>query len=266
MAPRRPDAAMMLRLRALGLLALVLLVGPAHAQVLGRFEGRQATPGSGYYVNARPGEATTRVYVWGTVRAPGVYEVGEGFDLQSVLSLAGLPIDDERNPGDPEVYVSVYRPGSGSEPVYRASLDRFATNPEAHPALREGDVLTVGLEPEARVNVWGAVRAPGLYEVGPGFDAPAVLSLAGGPLLPQLQDKDTREVTVTYARGETQLFEGDLDAFVQSRETLPMPQTGDVIEVEVRLRRGITYRDVLGVVGSIAGVASAIALIVYRLN
>ncbi len=257
---------MSLRSFLLALVAVFLFVGPASAQVVGRVEGRQATPGSGYYVNARPGEPTTRVYVWGSVRAPGVYEVGEGFDLQSVLSLAGLPVESERDPGDPEVYVSVYRPGTGSEPVYRAALDAFATDPAAHPALREGDVMTVGLEPEARVNVWGAVRVPGLYEVGPGFDAPAVLSLAGGPLLPQLQDNDSREVTVVYARGDRQLFEGSLDAFVQSRASLPMPATGDVIEVEVRLKRGFTFRDALGVVGSVAGVASAVALIFYRLN
>lgn len=257
---------MFLRLSALLVLVLASFGGAASGQVLGRFEGRQATPGSGYYVNARPGEPTTRVYVWGTVRAPGVYELGEGFDLQSVLSLAGLPVEDEQDPGDPEVFVSVYRPGTGNEPVYRASLEAFATSPQAHPTLQEGDVLTVGLEPEARVNVWGAVRLPGLYEVGPGFNAPAVLSLAGGPLLPELQDSDTREVTVVYTRGAERLFEGDLNAFVQSQEALPMPMTGDVIEVEVRRRRGFTLRDALGVVGSVAGVASAIALVIYRVN
>ena len=255
---------MLLRLLFAVLVAAPLAV-PASAQVIGRVEGRVAS-GSGYYVNARPGEPTTRVYVWGSVRAPGVYEVGEGFDVQSVLSLAGLPSGSEQIPGDPAVYVSVYRAGAGAEPVYRASLDAFTTTPSAHPALQEGDVLTVGVEPEARVNVWGAVRSPGLYEVGPEFDAPAVLSLAGGPLLPQLQDKDTREVTVLYSRGDSRLFEGDLQGFVQARDALPMPQTGDVIEVEVRLKRGFTFRDALGVVGSVAGVASAIALVIYRIN
>lgn len=247
------------------LLSVLVVATGAQAQVVGRVEGRQATPGSGYYVNARPGEATTRVYVWGEVRQPGVYEVGEGFDLQAVLSLAGLPIADDRAVGDPEVYVSVYRAGEDG-PVYRESLDAFALDQSAHPALREGDVLAVGTEPEARVSVWGAVRVPGLYEVGPGFGPAAVLSLAGGPLLPALRDNDSRTVTVRYLQGNEPAFEGDLDAFYRASSTLPMPRDGDVIEVTVRERRGFGYRDAISIVGAAAGVASAIALVFTRLN
>ena len=39
-------------------------------------------------------------------------------------------------------------------------------------------------EPTTRVSVWGAVRNPGVYEVGPEFDVETVLSLAGGPIRP----------------------------------------------------------------------------------
>ena len=246
------------------LAALTLAALPASAQTVGRVEGRQATPG-GYFVNARAGEPTTRVYVWGTVRNPGVYEVGPGFDVQAVLSLAGLPVQAEREPGDPEVYVRVYRPGQGGEPVYQAPLGAFVLAPDAHPALREGDVLTVGLEPEARVNVWGAVRLPGLYEVGPGFDARAVLSLAGGPLLPALQDNERREVTVRYLRAGEALFEGPLDDFTRAGGALPMPQDGDVIEVVTRETRGFSFRDALAVTGTVAGIVSAVVLAATRL-
>lgn len=254
---------MTLRLFLLAALAATTLA-PAAAQTVGRVEGRQATPG-GYFVNARAGEPTTRVYVWGTVRNPGVYEVGPGFDVQSVLSLAGLPIEADREPGDPEVHVRVYRPGGGEAPIYEAPLGQFVLAPDRHPALREGDVLTVGLEPEARVNVWGAVRLPGLYEVGPGFDAQAVLSLAGGPLLPALQDNETREVTVRYLRGGETLFDGPLDAFSRQSDSLPMPQDGDIIEVVTRESRGFSFRDALAVTGTVAGIVSAVVLAVTRL-
>lgn len=252
---------MSLRLIALALVALWAL--PASAQVVGRVEGRQATPG-GYFVNARAGEPTTRVYVWGTVRNPGVYEVGSGFDVQSVLSLSGLPVQSDRQPGDPEVYVRVYRPGSGGEAVYAAPIGHFVLHPDEHPALREGDVLTVGLEPEARVNVWGAVRLPGLYEVGPGFDVQSVLSLAGGPLLPALRNNDTREVTVRYVRGESVLFAGSLEDFTRTTGALPMPQDGDVVEVITRERAGFSFRDVLAVAGTTAGIVSAVAIALTR--
>lgn len=247
-----------------GLLALWVSPGSAEAQVVGRFEGRTTTQGSGYYVNARPGEATTRVYVWGGVREPGVYEVGEGFDLLSVLSLAGLPVQDAGNPADPEVFVSVYRSGGAGEPVYRAPLGAFAADLASHPVLREGDVVAVGVEPAARVNVWGAVGAPGLYPVGPEFDAQAVLSLAGGPLLPALQENTEREVTVRYLRQSGELFRGDLDAF--TRADLPDPVDGDVIEVEIRERRGFSFRDVLSIAGAVAGIASAVVIVITQLS
>ena len=65
---RPPTHTMTLRTLA-ALAALTLAALPATAQTVGRVEGRQATPG-GYFVNARAGEPTTRVYVWGTVRNP----------------------------------------------------------------------------------------------------------------------------------------------------------------------------------------------------
>lgn len=254
---------MTLRLVALALLALSAV--PTTAQVIGRAEGREATPG-GYFINARAGEPTTRVYVWGSVRNPGVYEVGSGFDVRSVLSLAGLPIETEQAPGDLEARIQVFRPGAGAEPIYTAPLSQFVLQPEAHPALREGDVLTVGFEPAARVNVWGAVRLPGLYEVGPGFDVQAILSLAGGPLLPPLQDNVNREVVIRYTRGSGLLFDGPLEEFTRAARTLPMPQDGDIIEVVSRERRGFTARDALTVLGSAAGIVSAIIVTVTALR
>ena len=252
---------------ALVLLALALAGPAADAQTVGRIEGRQATPGGGYYVNARAGEPTTRVYVWGGVRNPGVYEVGAGFDLQGVLTLAGLSVESEQDPGDPQVYVRVYRPSEGRV-LYDAPVARFVLEPGAHPALVEGDVLTVGVEPAARVDVWGAVERPGLYEVGPEVDAQGILSLAGGPLLPTLFNNDRREVTIRYVRpgSAAPLFEGPLDAFTRERTALPDPQDGDVIEVAVRQRSGFTFRDVITITGGVAGIASAVVIAITQLN
>ena len=252
--------------RALVVAATLFTVGVprSEAQVVGRFEGRSVTDG-GYFVNARAGEPTVRVYIWGGVRNPGVYELGPGFDLSGALSLAGLPTRSGGGAGDLDVYVRVYRPGGG-EAVYVASLEQFALRPGDHPGLREGDVITVGPEPSARVSVWGAVHTPGLYEVGPDFGPQAVLSLAGGPLLPTLQEGVSREVTVRYVRRDRVLYEGPLEEFTRASPSLPSPIDGDVVEVAVRERRRFSFRDALTVAGTVAGIITGIVLVVSQLG
>ena len=86
-----------------------------------------------------------RVTVWGAVNTPGLYEVGSGYDLEDVLSLAGGPrlgplLDNTRR----TVEIAVYRAGGpGSGPIYEASLEEFVSNPAGHPDLRDGDVVEV---------------------------------------------------------------------------------------------------------------------------
>lgn len=86
-----------------------------------------------------------RVSVWGAVNTPGLYEVGSGYDVEDVLSLAGGPqlsplVDNTRR----TVQIAVYRAGGpGSGPVYEASMDEFIANPSAHPMLQDGDVIEV---------------------------------------------------------------------------------------------------------------------------
>lgn len=234
-------------------------------------EGRQATPG-GYYLNALPGEPTTRVFVWGNVRLPGVYEVGRGFDLAAVFSLAGGPVDPAR-PGAPDVRdaemeVRVYRGGTtDGEPAYRARLDQFLSSPASHPALRDGDVILAERVSDLRVYVWGAVRSPGLYDVGPGFDAAGVLSLAGGPALGTIRNNDVRTVDVRVLRPgvEAPLYEAPLAQFVREGTELTLVD-GDVIEVETRDRTPWSFRDTATVIGAAAGVLTAVVLAIDRLG
>ena len=86
-----------------------------------------------------------RVAVWGAVNNPGLYEVGSGYDVEDVLSLAGGPqlrplVDNTRRTVD----IAVYRAGSpGTGPVYAASMAEFVANSGGHPDLRDGDVIEV---------------------------------------------------------------------------------------------------------------------------
>lgn len=242
--------------RICALLGAALFGSAAAAQPdgFGRIDNRQLTPQSGYYINARPGEPTTRVMVWGEVLRPGVYEVGPGFEMGEVLSLAGLTLRETQVPGAPDLYVRLIRPEAGARAVvYDATLEAFARGEGGVPALQDGDVIEVDPRPVVRVYVWGAVKAPGVYEVGPDYDAQGILSLAGGPVVTPLRNNQRREVVVRiYKAGSGQtdpVYEQPLDAFVQGAAAVPDLANGDVIEVETRDRDGWTTRDTLTVAG-----------------
>lgn len=255
---------------ALVLLLLASWTVPVTAQQIGRVEGRQASPG-GYYLNALPGEPTTRVYVWGDVRLPGVYEVGRGFDLAAVLSLSGGPsavsAQDELRIRDAERFIRVYRDGGDGEPIYEVRVEDFLTDSAAHPDLQDGDTIVTTRVGDLRVYIWGTVRSPGLYEVGPGYDGPALLALAGGPQLGGIRNKDVRTTIVKVLRPgvEEALYEAPLDQFVRYGGLVPL-RDGDVIEVEVRDRTPWSFRDTVTVIGGVAGIVTAIVISVDRIS
>ncbi|PAP77152.1 SLBB domain-containing protein [Rubrivirga marina] len=229
--------------------------------VLGLVEGREATPG-GYFYNALPGQPVTRVYVWGRVLRPGVYDVGPDFDLGGVLSMAG--VTSERTPleGDPELMLRLFRAGQ-TEPVYETTVDRFVADPAA-PDIEYGDVIAVEAEGVARVAVIGSVLRPGTYEVGPTFSSRDALALAGGPRLDPLESSAERTTTVRIFRtggGEEPDYRETLQSFLGG--PAPALQDGDVIEVETRIKEGWSRRDVLTAAGVVtSGVIAAVQL--YR--
>ena len=59
--------------------------GAVHAQTI------DALRGGAYYRFADPSDVTMEIKVWGAVSSPGFYEVREGLNLSTVLSLAGGP-------------------------------------------------------------------------------------------------------------------------------------------------------------------------------
>ncbi|MFN3597254.1 MAG: SLBB domain-containing protein [Rubricoccaceae bacterium] len=134
-------------------LALFALAPAAHAQQFGRVDDRETNVTS-YYYHYLPGESTTRVYVWGTVRAPGLYEVSSGTDMGELLALAGgpiagaLPAEIERT-----MRVRLYRAeGAGRTLLYDALIEDFLAAPGRYPDLRDGDIVEVETQDRRR---WG---------------------------------------------------------------------------------------------------------------
>jgi hypothetical protein len=132
------------RLLVLTTLAFLAAAPAVRAQSFSRVEETRSNSTS-YYFYVQPGAATVQVYVMGTVRSPGVYEVTEGTDLGKLLALSGGPLLDQRQrTTDREVTIRLFRPRQyGERPLYEAVMDRAVSRPENYPVLQDGDVLTV---------------------------------------------------------------------------------------------------------------------------
>ncbi len=177
---------------ALLLVTVLGLVEAPQAQTLGRLTDRQVTPGGGYYVNALPGEATIQVSLWGYVARPGLYEVGEGFDLTDVLSFAGGPTPLDALDTNLELDLFVFRDGRR---IYASPVDQVATDGGELPEIQDGDIIELMPDRSIRVNVWGTVQNPGLKVLGPEDTIRSAISQAGGPTLAALRGNGSRDVT-----------------------------------------------------------------------
>ena len=252
--------------RAIHLLLVALLgflSAPAHAQELGRIEGRQASP-QGYYINAVPGLPTTRLSVWGYVARPGVYEVGSDFDLSTVLSLAGGPSPLATGEQNLELELRVFR---DAREIYAAPVDQLALGTETLPQIQDGDIVELVPDRTIRVNVWGTVRDPGLKTIGPSDTIRSVLSQAGGPTLGAIRGNTSREVTLRVTRAATGdvVYDGPLEDLPAAANQTQLAD-GDVLAVEVRERDGWETRDTLTVVGVVLSAALTATQVVRLLD
>ena len=126
------------------LVLLALPVLPTRAQTFGEVEDRQTNVPS-YFFHVLPGEATMQVYVWGTVKAPGLYVVSNETDLGELLSLAGGPqLNALRNNDRREVTIRLYRTEGAIRTVgYEALLEEMIAEPGEYPPLQDGDIVEV---------------------------------------------------------------------------------------------------------------------------
>lgn len=122
-------------------------------------------------------------------------------------------------------------------------------------------------EPTKQVSVWGTVRLPGVYVVSGDADLSEVLSLAGGPLLPIIADRNERQVTVrvynTQGTARTLAYEAPLEQMVREPGAHPALRTGDVIEVETRDIRPRDFRDVLPIIGTLGSLTAVVLQVIY---
>ncbi len=137
------------RSRSFALLVVLLLAAaPAFAQSAQptqRFDEVRTNSGS-YFFHVKPGEATMKVQVLGAVRAPGLYELGRGTSVSTLLALSGGPLLDVRQRNNKRtVTLRLWRSGH-TQPYYETILEQAVARPETSPAMQEGDVLMVEIE------------------------------------------------------------------------------------------------------------------------
>lgn len=142
---------------ALAAAALILLgcirVSPVGAQALGRIEQTETNVNS-YYHFAERGTATIKVNVIGSVASPGIYEVSDGTNVETLLVLSGPSVgrQSDRGSGRQTVLVRLYRKqADGRELVYEANLSEDVGDGTDPPILQENDLLMVEVT-ESRID------------------------------------------------------------------------------------------------------------------
>ena len=134
-----------LRLAAFGLLAALLHTTPVFAQAeFGRVENLN-TNANTYYFFVRPATATIQVYVLGSVRAPGIYEVSEGTTLGSLVALSGGPLSQSRlESREVKSTLRVFRTQGGTRTlIFEKPVENAFDEGNAVPTLLHGDIVVV---------------------------------------------------------------------------------------------------------------------------
>lgn len=109
------------------------------------------------------------------------------------------------------------------------------------------------------VDVWGAVRAPGLYEVSEGTHLSTLLSYAGGPPITTLGEQENQIYTLRIYRGgqggeKDLVYETVMQNEVSALEGDPVLQSGDLFTAEMRVKQRFNWRSVLEVASSFASI------------
>lgn len=184
-----------------------------------------------------------RVMVVGEVQAPGLYELPEDAHILDALGLAG----GIRPTGNAQQIRVI---GSGG--VRMADVQGL---------LKKGDMTqnipvqpgdTVLVAPLDTVQVVGQVRSPGLYPLGEKARLSDVLTQAGWPT----EEAGLKNVAVLRViQGKPVVLQSDADALIHNGDMSQnvVMKPGDIVVVPSRkVKRKLTFRDVLGYVNSIS--------------
>ena len=129
---------------ALGLLFVLWLqlsISPLLGQEIRGSSEPSGTRSPRYYLSLGTEDALMiKVFIWGQVELPGVYEVPDGTDLIAALSLAGGPTDHAKLSE-----VKIIRTGSSDSEVISVNVKKYMNTGDINliPVLKPGDTVVI---------------------------------------------------------------------------------------------------------------------------
>lgn len=126
-------------------LCLAFAMGPPGNVAAQNLTGGMQTEGTAYHVFARPGQNTVQVMVVGSGIQTGLYELGEGTDLEQLVALGGYSPGVRQARNERTVTIRLYRDNTEGERqlIYESSLDELVAAQQAAPVLQMGDVARI---------------------------------------------------------------------------------------------------------------------------
>jgi polysaccharide export outer membrane protein len=172
-------------------------------------------------------ERRRRVFVFGGVGAPGMYELTETTTLIEVLARSGygtaaeaviIRNEQAKAPALPE--------NSDAARVIRVNLREFEKDLQSgklsrNVVLEDGDTIFVPRGDPNRIYVSGQVRAPGAYSIATGTTVLQALTLAGGPTE---RASLGRVRIVRIVDGQQKTVDAEVEDVVQPGDTIVVPE------------------------------------------
>jgi polysaccharide export outer membrane protein len=172
-------------------------------------------------------ERARRVFVFGGVTSPGMYQLTENMTLIELLARAGygnaaevliIRNKDARAPALPAA--------DADGQVIRVSLREFERDIESgelsrNVVLEEGDTVYVPRGDPNRIYVSGQVRNPGAYSIPEGTTLLQALTLAGGPTERAALG---RIRIIRLVNGKQERISGELGNAVRPGDTIVVPE------------------------------------------
>jgi len=149
---------------------------------------------------------------------------------------------------------------AASTHAQNTDLDRSRLNTAAYYNYSDPGDVTI------QVHVWGAMRFPGLYEVPRETRLSELISLAGGPQVPERARRSVRRVQLQLHRVTDASREVIMDVQMENQIVVsdadPVLQTGDVLSAESVVRQTFSFRDLFPIVSA----AATLALLIDRVS
>jgi len=120
--------------------------------------------------------------------------------------------------------------------------------------------------PTIQVYLWGNVGSSGIWQIEPNLDLIELLSAAQVPGVgmdePGIRQRITLRIYRTQGGDRREVYSEQLDDIIEEGQSYPSLQEGDILEVELRRRRSISFQWITSIIGT----ASSLTLLILRLT